>query len=300
MPVFAETLHPSPRTVAVSVARHLRLALRRRDWKGAVGNWSGTGIGSSIDFQDHRPYLPGDDPRYIDWAAYARSGQYIMKLYREEVSPRVDLLMDVSRSMRFDPEKWRRSQELFHFCFESAIALGASPVCHEYMGKAWRPVSTASILSGRWPAEAPLGMESETSPPVSEPIDLKTVALRAGSLRVLISDLLFDAAPESLLRPFSASRGSGAILAPFAAGEAEPSWESDVEFVDCETMRFRRQRVDGSLLNRYRIAYDRHFSSWRDQSRRYQVRFARVASGNELADALYAEALRNGVVETWG
>ncbi|MGA0333468.1 MAG: DUF58 domain-containing protein, partial [Kiritimatiellia bacterium] len=74
---------------------HLRLCLGERNWQGTQGNWAGAGVGSSIDFQDHRPYLPGDDPRYIDWAAYARSGQTIMKLYREEVRPVVDLVVDV-------------------------------------------------------------------------------------------------------------------------------------------------------------------------------------------------------------
>ena len=64
------------RARAREAAAALRLPFRAGLWQGQLGNWAGAGVGSSIDFQDHRPYLPGDDPRYIDWQAYARSGEY--------------------------------------------------------------------------------------------------------------------------------------------------------------------------------------------------------------------------------
>src|SRR5882724_4802165 len=82
-------------------AERCRLPFGRRAWRGGQGNWLGAGVGSSIDFQDHRAYMPGDDPRYIHWAAYARTGQLTMKLYRAEVSPLVDVAVDVSASMSF-------------------------------------------------------------------------------------------------------------------------------------------------------------------------------------------------------
>ena len=111
---------------ARKAAAHLRLPFHRQSWRGTVGNWMGAGIGSSIDFQDHRPYLPGDDPRYIDWQAYARTGHYIMKLYREEVSPRLDLIFDTSASMQLGEDKAARALELLYFCLESAARAGAS------------------------------------------------------------------------------------------------------------------------------------------------------------------------------
>ncbi|HAT20298.1 MAG TPA: hypothetical protein DCS85_09105, partial [Verrucomicrobiales bacterium] len=94
-------------------AEKLRLPLRSRVWKGQAGEFLGAGVGSSLDFQDHRSYAPGDDPRHINWQAYARTGHYTMKLYREEVRPVVDLVFDVSESMFFEPAKARRSCELF-------------------------------------------------------------------------------------------------------------------------------------------------------------------------------------------
>src|SRR5277367_3359691 len=87
------------------LAEKLRLPFQSRSWRGSSGSWQGRNQGSSIDFQDHRAYMPGDDPRHIDWQAYARTNNYTMKLFREEVSPRLDVALDVSRSMALTPEK---------------------------------------------------------------------------------------------------------------------------------------------------------------------------------------------------
>ncbi|MEM1296600.1 MAG: DUF58 domain-containing protein, partial [Verrucomicrobiota bacterium] len=86
-----------------------KLPLGKRTWRGMTGDFQGSGVGSSLDFQDHRAYAPGDDPRHINWQAYARSGNYTMKLYREEVRPLIDVIFDVSDSMFFEPTKKRRS-----------------------------------------------------------------------------------------------------------------------------------------------------------------------------------------------
>ncbi|HEY0256254.1 MAG TPA: DUF58 domain-containing protein, partial [Candidatus Methylacidiphilales bacterium] len=91
------------------LAEKVRLPFRSRAWRGSSGAWQGRSQGSSIDFQDHREYAPGDDPRYLDWAAYARTNNYIMKLFREEVSPRLDVVLDTSPSMALTPEKEARS-----------------------------------------------------------------------------------------------------------------------------------------------------------------------------------------------
>src|SRR5580704_10380167 len=66
---------------------------------GWTGSRSGRRAGSSIDFQDYREYQPGDDLRFIDWGIYARSDRLAIKLFREEVTPHLDLVLDGSRSM---------------------------------------------------------------------------------------------------------------------------------------------------------------------------------------------------------
>jgi len=55
--------------------------------------------GFSVEFAENRPYVPGDDVRYVDWRMYARSDRYYIKQYEEETNLRAYLALDTSRSM---------------------------------------------------------------------------------------------------------------------------------------------------------------------------------------------------------
>src|SRR3954471_2558501 len=102
---------PSIDWTAVRAAA-IRLALPRTPIGGRVGERLGSGTGSSLEFQDYRSYAPGDDLRHVDWAAYARSELLAVRLYREEVAPCVDLVLDTSRSMAVSEGKLRAYGEL--------------------------------------------------------------------------------------------------------------------------------------------------------------------------------------------
>lgn len=58
--------------------------------------------GFSVEFTEYRQYVPGDDPRYLDWRLYARSDRYYVKRFEDETNLRCHLLVDVSKSMSFE------------------------------------------------------------------------------------------------------------------------------------------------------------------------------------------------------
>lgn len=58
-------------------------------------------LGSSLDFAEHRPYLPGDDIRRIDWRLFARSDRFYVKLFEAETNANFVAALDVSRSMDY-------------------------------------------------------------------------------------------------------------------------------------------------------------------------------------------------------
>ncbi len=62
--------------------------------------------GFSVEFAEHREYVPGDDIKHIDWKVYARSDRYYIKQYEEETNLTATILVDGSESMRYqsDPE----------------------------------------------------------------------------------------------------------------------------------------------------------------------------------------------------
>ncbi len=57
--------------------------------------------GSSVEFTDYREYIPGDDPKRIDWRAYGRSRRLFVRQYEAETDMVVYLLVDVSASMDY-------------------------------------------------------------------------------------------------------------------------------------------------------------------------------------------------------
>ncbi len=57
--------------------------------------------GPSAIFKEHRAYRPGDDPRLIDWRAFARSDRYSIKHFEHETQLRGTLALDISPSMHW-------------------------------------------------------------------------------------------------------------------------------------------------------------------------------------------------------
>jgi len=57
--------------------------------------------GFSVEFAEHRQYVPGDDVRDLDWRVYAKSDRYYIKQYIEETNLRVVILLDASGSMKY-------------------------------------------------------------------------------------------------------------------------------------------------------------------------------------------------------
>jgi len=66
-----------------------------------VGDHKSPYRGFSVEFVQHREYVPGDDIRHIDWKSYGRSERYTIKQYEQETNFVGHLLLDASRSMLY-------------------------------------------------------------------------------------------------------------------------------------------------------------------------------------------------------
>jgi len=86
-----------------AVARIGRMELRAR--KAMEGYYTGIHKspyhGLNIEFAEYREYVPGDDPRYLDWRVLARSDRYFIKQFDAETNLNCYLLLDCSGSMDF-------------------------------------------------------------------------------------------------------------------------------------------------------------------------------------------------------
>lgn len=78
--------------------------------------------GFSVEFSEHRPYLPGDSLRDLDWKALAKSDRLYVKRYEEETNLRAYLIVDTSGSMGFG-EEGRLTKFRYATCLSAALTL---------------------------------------------------------------------------------------------------------------------------------------------------------------------------------
>ena len=78
--------------------------------------------GFSVEFAEHRPYMPGDPLKNLDWKVLAKSDRYLIKQYTEETNLRAHLLVDLSGSMGFKSP--RASLSKLEYARSLAAALG--------------------------------------------------------------------------------------------------------------------------------------------------------------------------------
>jgi uncharacterized protein (DUF58 family) len=77
--------------------------------------------GFSVEFSEHRKYVPGDDPKDIDWNAYAKTDKFYIKKFRAETNLSGYLVMDLSSSMDYT---FRQELTKFEYSISLAAALG--------------------------------------------------------------------------------------------------------------------------------------------------------------------------------
>jgi uncharacterized protein (DUF58 family) len=233
------------------------LGLPRQAPQSAAGLALSRRSGSSLEFRDYRDYQPGDDLRHIDWNAFARSDQLSIKLFREEVHPHLDVVLDASRSMDLeDTPKGRAAAALTAFF---ATAAGNAGFSHGawLLAEQYRPVASSQAPPSQW---GPLALDHRAAPgdvPGQVP-----AGLRPRGLRILISDLFWLGEPLATLRPLAEGSSGAVVVQLLAQADAQPAVTGNLRLTDAETGQTRDLHVDLVVLRRYQEALARHQQQW--------------------------------------
>jgi uncharacterized protein (DUF58 family) len=99
------------RELAAAVG-NLELRARRVVEGSIAGGNTSPWHGVSVEFADHREYVPGDDLKRLDWRVFARAGRYFVKRFEEETNLNVMLAVDASGSMGYQAGKRPSKYEL--------------------------------------------------------------------------------------------------------------------------------------------------------------------------------------------
>jgi len=246
----------------------------------------GSGTGSSLEFQDYRQYAAGDDLRHVDWSAYARSEILTVRLYREEVAPRIDLVLDVSRSMTVSEQKAR-----------SYGALTGLIACASSSTEADARVLTTCAVEPR-----PFGRPEEIErffacDATISALEEGHISFRRRSLRIVISDFLFPHDPDVLVGRLARDSSSLAIIQFTLPEEAEPVAEGGRRLLDVESRRELDLVIDEKAVQEYRERFSRLRQGLARAARRAGGGFAHVVAGTPLRDVARA-LVSAGVLES--
>src|SRR3954465_9123879 len=83
---------------------HMQLSARSVVQGGTMGPHRSPVKGASVEFRQHRFYVPGDEPRRLDWRVLGRTDRPYVKEYDEETNLRSVLMLDASGSMNYGGE----------------------------------------------------------------------------------------------------------------------------------------------------------------------------------------------------
>ena len=231
----------------------LRVLARKRFAGSAGGARRSMRRGSSAEFADHRPYYAGDDVRRIDWNAYARLEELVLRLYVAEEDLTLYLLVDTSRSLAFGtPTKLEVAKRI-------AAALG-------YLGLtgservAVVPFSSA-LGRGFAPARGSRrvgallryldGLEANGETDLARAVDQFLARSPRPGLVAVISDLLDPGGFERPLDRLASERHEPVIFQVLDREEIDPTPGGDLVLVDSE----RGTKVEVSLDARAIAAY---------------------------------------------
>jgi uncharacterized protein (DUF58 family) len=254
---------------------------------GMTGSRSGRRAGSSIDFQDYREYQPGDDLRFIDWGIYARTDRLTIKLFREEVTPHLDLVLDASRSM--DLPDTAKATGLARLSAMLATA-AANAQCTQAVwlsGEGFQRLPNDTLVPSAWDK---LAMDSLRTPEQS--LAILPPKLRRLGLRVFISDLLWPGEPLQLLRHLRDGAAALFVIQLLAREDVTPPEHGNLRVVDSETGEETEIYIDSGLAKQYTDNLARQQQSWSDACRQCGAHMTTLIAEDLDASVSELEALQ--------
>lgn len=290
--------------------------------------------GQSVEFDDYRQYVPGDDLRHVDWNVFARFDRFVLKLFREEEDLAVDLLVDASGSMMAGDRPGVPSKLLFAHRLGMALAYLALVAQNrvrisifgsrgQIAGRRGAPGAGGLVTLGAVRGRAGVRRVADfLLESLAQPLDQRTGidgglndAIRALALTrasrgviIVISDLL---TPEGVSRGLNYLAGSGAggsgrydshcihVLSP---SEMDPSLEAgsglvgDLRLMDVESGRSLEVTVTRPAV----LAYTQRLRAYllrleRDCLAR-STSYLRVSNEDDVAGLILGPLRRRGLV----
>jgi uncharacterized protein (DUF58 family) len=265
-------------------------------------------LGSSMDFAEHRAYMPGDDIRRIDWKLFARSDRHYIKEFEADTNTNFTVLVDTSPSMRYGAslEGNGSLSKLDYARYLAACLTYLASTQRDRVGlvtfdreiRDYVPPSAKHLnvvlhTLDRLGGAPPLATAPSPNDPRARPPALAALTRRIGesfrrrAIVLLISD--FYEEPSAVLDALAYLRGKGNDVIVFHVldrRELEFPFTDSANFVDLETGE-RMPVIPDYLRAQYRTLVSQHIATLGRVLGENRVDYAMFDTSKPLDHALF-------------
>lgn len=196
--------------------------------------------GFSVEFAEHRQYMPGDPLKHIDWKVFGKTDRFYIKEYEEETNLRGYILLDASASMGYGEDRITKLE------YGSYLAAALTYLMLKQQDSAGLLVFDKSIREYVPPRSNPRQLhlllseldktEASSTTGIGEVLHELAKRMKRRGLVILISDLLDD--PDKVipgLKHFRHMKHEVIVFHVLDPREAKFTFETDATFRDMET-----------------------------------------------------------------
>ena len=254
--------------------------------------------GFSVEFSEHRQYMPGDNIRDIDWKVYGRTNRFYIKQYEEETNLKAYLILDISGSMGYASKKISKIQyatylaaALSYLLIKQRDAVGLatfSDKIHRFLP----PKSTSGYLQFilKELNEIKLGRQSTN---VSETLHELAEKIKRRGLIILLTEFLYED-PVKILQGLKHFRHYDHEILVFNILDPQDKFfdfKQDVTFVDMETGE-KVKTQPFFLRERYRRHIDDFYNNLQKECLNFQIDFQNIITDEPFDKALIRYMLK--------
>jgi uncharacterized protein (DUF58 family) len=256
--------------------------------------------GFNAEFSQYRDYRPGDDLRYVDWKAFARSDRLFSRQFRETTNLAALFVLDVSRSMAFPQDATGLTGEPLGT--KVSLARAAAAVLGTLVidqGDAAGLLTSATgagtrgrfvpARSGRHHLQVLLAAlrraEADSLEGVAGALSRAPALLRRRGMVIVLSDLYEDDAALAGIRRLARMGHDVIVVHVIAREEMTLSFDGRVEFEDLESGA-RLVAAPAGIRSQYEERFQQFLSKTESSIRREGLDYLRLTTGTALEPAL--------------
>jgi uncharacterized protein (DUF58 family) len=246
-------------------------------------------FGLSVDFAEHRPYMPGDDVRRIDWRVFGRTDRFYVKEYEADTNANFSILFDISRSMDYSSHEVSKLDYgrylaacLAYFSRQQRDRVGMVTFdtdIVDYVPASAKHLDVVLHKIDRIKARRPGALEA--------PLLKVAEMLRRRSILLLISDLYED--PDTVVKALSTLKHKGNDIIVFHIldpAEIDFPFDEAAHFEDLESGE-RIPVVPETLKDQYRTLMNEHMTRLSDRLIGNNIDYCRFVTSKPLDHALF-------------